>query len=555
MGNPKKDKKRKAAKREKKELKRANRTAITLTPQKKTLDNDENVWDRRIPMSNDDRPLAYDFTDGNERLVTLWDAQSKEDQIALLAVERSHLLDLLQDSLGVGLSDESKFPEPPKKDVKVFQAMFLRSLQKILPTPKRGQPCRIQLHSLSAEEMNGQFGIRRSYNEDLQRWHVQLEVDGRVIHVKEMNMNIVDTPNHHRGVALLEPAPTLLNVIIFEILKDRLCQLSVVEKSVISTWALVLYLLWTYSPYNSWSVICGLYLFITFQGSPECHSLRTYFATTVQHTLCTDRSSTEHMQWKSDSYLAASLLLLLVRSSSTLFVVMYQIFVPYFMFTMEKCGGKHNTKDDKKCFNRMRVGFSWLNKFILLWYAWHVSWWSLLTVCVVIFTEKSKLGFSIFLFAIAWLMTNGRIIVSGSLSLIDSNRTLEKYAQKFKLLLFVLFSVLYCLFCVYTWERVSLWFLLLRIGLSLIMLSSFPEYCIIGLSLTMVVVSKTFQCVQFFVDRIKLLLSTCRRKSSESSGTHYGFSEEEWDEVERQMKEDEEQEQEQAKGDAMEGID
>ena len=52
-----------------------------------------------------------------------------------------------------------------------------------------------------------------------------------------------------------------------------------------------------------------------------------------------------------------------------------------------------------------------------------------------------------------------------------------------------------------------------------------------------------------------VLFSSCRSKSSDSSGTHYGFSEEEWDEVERQMKEDEEQEQEQAKGDAMEGID
>ena len=140
----------------------------------------------------------------------------------------------------------------------------------------------------------------------------------------------------------------------------------------------------------------------------------------------------------------------------------------------------------------MRVGFSWLNKFILLWYAWHVSWWSLLTVCVVIFTEKSKLGCSILLFAIAWFMTNGRIILSGSLSLLDANRTLEKYAQKFKLVLFVLFSVFYCLFCVYTWERVSLWFLLLRIGLSLVMLGSFPEYCIMGLSLALVVVSSEF---------------------------------------------------------------
>jgi hypothetical protein len=50
MVNAKKDRKSKIAKKQKKQRKRANKTAITLTAN----DADNNLWEKRIPMSNND---------------------------------------------------------------------------------------------------------------------------------------------------------------------------------------------------------------------------------------------------------------------------------------------------------------------------------------------------------------------------------------------------------------------------------------------------------------------------------------------------------------------
>jgi hypothetical protein len=536
MVNAKKDKRAKAAKKEKKHRKKANRTAITLVKPKKdgTSSSEENLWDQTIPTSDDGRPHMFDFTDGDKYLVQLWDKQTMEDQLGLLAVNRSHLLHLLQDSLGLSEHVKEKVPEPPREKVAIYQAVFLKSLSKNIH-PSKGAPCRVQLHSLSAAHLNGQYAIRGQYNTDLQRWHVQLEQSSQEFHIKDENVRIVDTPNPHRGIALLPPSPTILNVIVFEILKDRLGQLLVIERSIISSWVLMLYLVYMYSPYQTWSIFCAMYLFITFQHSSECNSLRSWFAHTTQHTLCTDRSSTEHMQWKSDSYLAAALLFLMVRSSSTLLVVIYQIVVPYIMYTLEKCG----TKDDKKCFNRMRIGFSWLNKFILLWYAWSVSWFSLMTVCVVIFTEISKIAFSFVLFGVAWLMTNGRKMMRHCASVVDSGDTIVALVLKFKLILFVAVLVLFLFLTWTTWEVTSWWGVPLRIVSSLTMLILFPEYSVNGASVVAAVVTKSFSVVQFGLDQLKGVLRRFdMRKEKDSDvegyGVDYGFTEEEWAEMERQ---------------------
>tara|TARA_B110000211_G_C13930649_1_gene487005 strand:- start:61 stop:816 length:756 start_codon:yes stop_codon:yes gene_type:complete len=241
------------------------------------------------------------------------------------------------------------------------------------------------------------------------------------------------------------------------------------------------------------------------------------------------------MQWKSDSYLAAALLFLMVRSSSTLLVVIYQIVVPYIMYTLEKCG----TKDDKKCFNRMRIGFSWLNKFILLWYAWSVSWFSLMTVCVVIFTEISKIAFSFVLFGVAWLMTNGRKMMRHCASVVDSGDTIVALVLKFKLILFVAVLVLFLFLTWTTWEVTSWWGVPLRIVSSLTMLILFPEYSVNGASVVAAVVTKSFSVVQFGLDQLKGVLRRFdMRKEKDSDvegyGVDYGFTEEEWAEMERQ---------------------
>ena len=451
MVNAKKDKKFKQAKKEKKLRKRANKTAITLTSNKKDKVNpDNNLWERRIPLLPDDnKPKLFDFTNDNQYLIELWDRQQKEDQMALLNLNRSHLVTMLKEQLGIENNQfEEHFPEPPRKDVAIYQAKFLQSLQKYIKDPPKDVQCRVQLHSLSeAAHLNNQYAQRMQYDEPAGRWQVQLESNGKFLSIKEENFNVLPVLNPRRGYNLLPPEPTVLNFVVFEILKDRLNQLSVMEGSCISTWALLLYILFTYSPttlslsyllptpiFNTWMIFCSIYLFITFQSSPECEQLRTMFLTTTQRTLCQDRSSTEHMKWKSDSYLSACLLMLMVRSSSTLFIVMYLIVVPYIMFILERC----STKEDRKCFNRMRVSFSWINKFILLYYGWHVSYWALLTVCVVVFTNVSKLLFGMVLYSIAYLMSNGRNFFGKCLTCIDKDKTIENVVIKYNFILFII---------------------------------------------------------------------------------------------------------------------
>ena len=491
MVNAKKDKKAKAAKKAKKQRKQANRTAITLSAPQKTDPNADNLWEKTIPLTDDGKPHGYDFTDGDPHLVELWDKQQKEDQMDLLKINRSHLLHLLRESLGLRNGSEGAFPEPPRQDVAIYQAMFLKSLSHHLPQPPKGHPCRVQLHSLhTAQHLNGQYALRHQRDEKSNRWQVQLESTGTYILVKEEHCTVVLSPNVHRGVALLSPEPTILNVVVFEILKDRLGQLQVMERSIISAWSLLLYVVFTYAPTsqgnlwlpcNTWSICCGIYVFITFQNSAECRHIRTLFSTKTQRTLCQDRSSTEHMQWKSDSYLSACLLMLMVRSTSTLFVVFWMIVFPFLMYLFEQC--QQGTKEDKKCFHRLRIGFSWLNNIILLYYGWSVSWWALLTVCVVVFTELSKIGLGIGLFAVAWLMKNGRSGVSRVVAVVDPHKRIEHSFLGCGGYMFLV-SVLLSLGIVWlTWLNESVWVVVLRMVLVLVVLALFPEYSVKGTTL------------------------------------------------------------------------
>ena len=523
MVNAKKDKKLKKAKAAKKNRKKANRTAITLSNKDSSSpDDSENLWEKTLPALS---TCAFDFTDGDKHLIDLWDRQPKEDQLALLAVNRSHLLSLLNESLHLSNYDENKFPKPPRKDVAMYQAVFLRSLSKTIRPPK-DQPCQVQLHSLSSEELNGQYGIRGAYNNELLRWHIQLEISGKNLHVKDINFNVIDYPNQHRGITVLPSEPTILNVIVFEILKDRLQQLLIIEKSVTSIWILVFYLIIMYASNNIGFVIVVslIYLFITFQNSIECNALRTRFISITQHTLCQDRSSIDHMSWKSNSYLAAFLLILMVRSSSTLFVVVYQIVVPYMMFSLEKCG----TKDDQKCFNRMRVAFSWFNKLILLYYAFYVNYLSLLIVCMCMFPEISKIGFSILFFGIAWLMTNSRKLLSHFIPMV-----VVQNAALYKKQLFAIVTIMFSFLMYATWNVTSFWIIPLRIVLVLIMLCIFPEYSIVVAGYIVVGISKGGAFVQICINQIKQMVENVAKMKKKKDDNNYGFTEKEWKEMER----------------------
>ena len=135
MVNAKKDRKFKIAKKQKKQRKRANKTAITLTANK---DSDNNLWEKRIPMSNNDhRPHLYDFTNNNPYLIELWDKQEKQDQMDLLQIQRPHLLTLLKDSLGITTHLDEAFPEPPKEMWPSTKPCFSnRCNNTVLPHPK-----------------------------------------------------------------------------------------------------------------------------------------------------------------------------------------------------------------------------------------------------------------------------------------------------------------------------------------------------------------------------------------------------------------------------------
>ena len=254
------------------------------------------------------------------------------------------------------------------------------------------------------------------------------------------------------------------------------------------------------------------------------------------------------MQWKSDSYLSACLLVLMVRSTSTLFVVIYQIAVPYMMFLLEKCG----TKDDKKCFNRMRVGFSWFNKILLLYYGWSVSYWALLTVCVVIFTEISKLGFGLIFFSVAWMMKNGRQGISRLVSIVDPHKTFEHKAIQYKLMLCVISFACTGVALLYTWPNIGYSVICLRGVLLLLNLCLFPEYCVMVMGVVAVGISKVFRAVQFAVDNSRSVIHAIKKgfvkevKEGEDEGDNYGFTPDEWAQMEAQMKIDEEKEREEA---------
>ena len=89
----------------------------------------------------------------------------------------------------------------------------------------------------------------------------------------------------------------------------------------------------------------------------------------------------------------------------------------------------------------------------------------------------------------------------------------------------------------------------LRCMIILFNLCFFPDYCVLLIGIIAVGISKLFIAVQFIIDKCLIICKTCKSMCKRSSmvetngDDHYGFTEEEWAEMELQMKEHEEREE------------
>ena len=348
---------------------------------------------------------------------------------------------------------------------------------------------RIVLAGLRNFDLNGRMGIRGPLDTAKGRFLVKLDDNGALVNVRPENIWSVGggegtadaeaaaaaarmvPPEKERGVVILPSTSTILQMSVFMILKDRLQQLVVREASARGAWFVVLYVLWTLTGsrswaaadsagsagdyefddaldatlmssasagtallpvlfrWASWALIPG-FLFATFQDSPECRQVRAQFSRFCDTTLCHDRSFPHsHMEFTSDSYLAAAMLLLMAKARLDYLVIVYVVAWPQALLWIERCS-KSASANDKKCLVRMRTALLWLNKFVLLFKAWYVSWAGMFAVCAVSFPTLSKilldLAIMVFFMGLA-AVSKGMAVVAQKL---PAARALAAWAQR-----------------------------------------------------------------------------------------------------------------------------
>lgn len=573
--NPKKDKKRKAKKKAKKQRKIANRTAITLTQENDQMAIDaaiaksDELWNLPIDVSEGtNAPVKYAFVEKEEsaRVMRLWDALGNStEKKQMLSVNRLELSNLLEEALGSSVP--VKLLAPPPKAVRVFQAQFLKCMMPETEEERKereavakaaqeqaGHPVPVVLHGLKAENMNGRTGLRGPWEKEKGRFLVKLDSDNTLIYVQPENLKIMQVPTggaseqaqrmkymppqKERGVVIMQPTSTILQVSVFTILKDRLQQLTVRADAMRGAWFLLLYILWIMSSasilvdsadatlhppstdgmdplldydekfdfggdvislsdrimhpakgsamawvhailrWSSWMII-PFYLFATFQDSQECKRVRSHFSHLCDVTLCHDRSYPHtRMEFTADSYLAAAMLLLMVQSRLDYLAILYVVLWPQALLWIESFS-KSTSANDKKCLSRMRITLLWVNKIFLLYKSWFVSWAGILTVCVVSFPTISKILFDLSIVGVMMAVVGTSRVIEFILRKAPVARTLSQWGQRsatHHLCLFIGSATLFCAVVWISWDWSRFIGLPLRVMIFLLLFSVFPQY-------------------------------------------------------------------------------
>ena len=309
---------------------------------------------------------VVDTTEGHPERLQIWDGLSAERQLELLTVSRNRLVQVVE----VIVPGFAKVAGPPPgKGIEKIQALFLASMVKLHSDP-------------------------------------------------EIDRKMRETGFLPRGTVNMQEPMTMLSFAVFSELQNRLAEEEVRTNIVRSCFCVLLYIFWKL-PF--WWLTLPCCLFITADSSsPISQEIRSQFSSGCVSLLCQHNFlknvhwDAELTRWTAEAYIAATLLLLLVKEPTVRFLeerhlryfaVAWQIVVPYLLLFLEHSSLFSRTRADKKCYRRLRIALSWFNKFAMFAYAW-ASWVGLGTIAACFFPSFAKAFVGIILLASAYLYSS-----------------------------------------------------------------------------------------------------------------------------------------------------